>query len=157
MSCFRVEFGLRLGTGGKEVNFQGLPGAGQGLEGMGQEVVLEVPLGGSHQTIDLFRVQLDSHFVHQADNAGEFPAGLEEQFEIPAGFGAPDDTQDHFHDDIEFTVYPLAQAVLKPILGVRYFLHQMLLVALQGRGAKAVYFAESSRGWRRRAGRGRYL
>jgi hypothetical protein len=78
---------------------------GQGLVGIGQEVVLlEIPLGGGHQTIDQFRVKPDLHFVHQADNAGKFPAGLVHQFKIPAGFGALDDTQDHFHDHIKFTV-----------------------------------------------------
>jgi hypothetical protein len=40
---FRVGFGLR--AGGVEVDFQGLAGLGQGLEGVGQEAVLEIPLG----------------------------------------------------------------------------------------------------------------
>ena len=55
--------------------------------------------------------------MHEADKAGDFPAGLEEQFEILAGFGAPDNTEDHFHDDIEFTEQALVQAVMKPFLG----------------------------------------
>ena len=104
----RDRFGFRFRAGGEEINFQGLAGLGQGLEGIGQEVVLEVPLGRSHEAIDHFRFQRHLHFVHQADNPGEFPAGLEEQFEIPAGLGAPDDTQDQFHDDIELAEQALA-------------------------------------------------
>jgi hypothetical protein len=33
--------------------------------------------------------------VHEAGDAGELPAGLEEQFEILAGLGALDDREDH--------------------------------------------------------------
>ena len=98
-----VWFWFRVPAVGEEIDFQGLTGLGQGLEGVWQEaVLLEIPLGGRHQTIEQFRVQGHSHFMHEADDAGEFPAGLEEQFEILAGPGAPDDAEDHLHDEMEF-------------------------------------------------------
>ena len=93
---------FRLRAGREKVDFQGLAGVGQGLEGIGQEVVLEIPLGGRHQAINHFGSQGHIHFEHEAEKAGEFPAGLEEQFEILAGPGPPDDAQDHFHDEVEF-------------------------------------------------------
>ena len=42
----------------------------QGLEGVGQEAVLEIPLGGGHEAVNHFRFQVHVHFDHQADDAG---------------------------------------------------------------------------------------
>ena len=137
-------FGFRFRAGGEEVYGQGLAGFGQGLKGIGQEAVLEIPLGRGHEAIDHFRFQLDLHFVHEANKAGKFPAGLEEQFEVFAGLGAPDDTEDQFQDKIEFAEQTLVQAVLKPFLGLGHFLLQVLLMAVQGRGTEAVFLAEGS-------------
>ena len=146
LSRCRDRFGFGLRAGGEEINFQGLAGVGQGLEGIGQEAVLQVPLGRSHKTIEHFGVQRHSHFVHEADNSGEFPAGLEEQFEIFAGLGAPDDTQDQFHDDIELAEQALVQVLLKPVHGRNHFLLEVLLVVLQVRDAEAVLFVEGGQG-----------
>lgn len=62
------------------------------------------------------------HFDHEADKAGKFPGGLEEQFEIFAGSGALDNAQDHFHDGIEFAQETLVQAVVKTLMGPGSFL-----------------------------------
>jgi hypothetical protein len=108
LSRFR-DLGLRFRAGREEIYFQRLAGVGQRLEGIGQEgAFLEIPLGGGHETVEEFRVEfeLGRHFVHQVDNAGEFPAGLEEQFDIPAAPGPPDKAKDYFHEGIEFAEQP---------------------------------------------------
>ena len=84
--------------------------------------------------------------MHEADQAGEFPAGLEEQFEILSGSGPPDNTKDHFHDDIEFTKKALVQAVMKAFLGLGHFVQQVLVVAVQVGGGKTVFFTEGGQG-----------
>ena len=119
---------------------------GQGLEGVGQEAVLEIPLGGGHEAVDHLRFQVDIHFEHEADEAGDLPAGLKEQFKIAAGVGAPDDMQDHFQDDIEFAEQVLAQAVVEAFFGSGHSVQQLPLVALQFRGAETLGVAERCQG-----------
>ncbi len=102
----------------------------------------------SHETVQEFRVELElgRHFVHQVDNAGEFPAGLEKQPGILAALGAPDNGQDHFHDRIELTEQPLVQTNLKALLGQGHFLLQVLPVTLEISNTEAIFLAEGGGG-----------
>ena len=83
--------------------------------------------------VEEFRVELEfgRHFVHQVDNAGEFPAGLKEQFVIPAVAGGPDNAQGHFHDRIKLTEKPQVQIDAEALSSQSQFLLQLLPVALE--------------------------
>ena len=114
------DLGCRFRARLVKIYFERLAGFGHCLEGIGQEgILLKIPFSGGHETIEEFGVELNlgRHFVHQVDNAGEFPAGLEEQPGILAALGGPDNPQDHFHDRIELTEQPLVQTNLKALLG----------------------------------------
>jgi hypothetical protein len=59
-------------------------------------------LGGGHQTIDHFRVQAHIQLEHEVDDAADFPGGLEEEFEIPAGLGGTGEQE--AIDDVDLIV-----------------------------------------------------
>jgi hypothetical protein len=86
------------------------------------------------------------HFEHEAEETGDLPAGLEEQFEIPTGVGSPDSLQDQFQDDIEFAEQALAQAVVEAFVGPSHFLTQLFLVSQQGLGAETIGLGEMAEG-----------
>ncbi len=101
------------------------------------------------RTVEEFRVELEfgRHFVHQVDNAGEFPAGLEEQFVIPAVAGGPDNAQGHFHDRIKLAEQPQVQVDPEALSSQGHFLLQVLPVALEFRnGEAAVALIDEGRG-----------
>jgi len=112
----------------------------------GQEFSRFGPLGRGQQALDGVGSEGSAQFGHEFDDAGTLADGLEELAGIACGAGRLGGAMHRGKELIEDKEIAFLEQVLEAVLDPGHFVQQMLLVAMQGRGAQVVLAAQLGQG-----------